>query len=184
MTLIEGTEYLEFRHRRVTLLFVNRWVHLASKLIAWGPSWIARVAVAILNFNEGHHWKLWAYDELREDFGWPVLTQRSRIFLEKAFAKSANEQERRRTAEYQRAANAARWERKNRNSEAKATDVKNGRPTHNSGLDGSDDEIMDIDCERTGDVPQISPEELMLALEEGPDVAELADPIPIDANGV
>ena len=43
---------------------------------------------------------------------------------------------------------------------------------------------MDIDCERTGDVPQISPEELMLALEEGPDVAELADPIPIDANGV
>jgi hypothetical protein len=158
-----------------------RWVHLASKLIAWGPSWLARVAVAILNFNEGHSWKLWAYDILREEFRWPELTQRSRMFLEKTFAKSASEQERRATAEYQRAANAARWSRKSSNCKAKTSDAKKGRPTHNSGLDGSDDEL---DGDGTEGIPQISPGALELALQEWPEVAEPVAPICIDADGV
>jgi hypothetical protein len=164
-----------------------RWVHLASKLIAWGPSWIARIAVAILNFNEGHRWKLWAYDQLKGEFGWPELTERSRIFLERTFAKSASEQARRGTAEFQRKANAARWERRNGNAKAKATDTKKGLPTHTSGQDVSDDDMESDDMDDgagTEDVPQISPETLMLALQERPDVPELDAPIPIDANGV
>jgi hypothetical protein len=37
---------------------------LASKGISWKVSWAARMAVAILNFNEGDGWKLSAYDQL------------------------------------------------------------------------------------------------------------------------
>jgi hypothetical protein len=44
--------------------------HTVPKLIAWGPSWFARVCVAILNFNGGHEWRLWGYEVLRQIFGW------------------------------------------------------------------------------------------------------------------
>jgi hypothetical protein len=31
--------------------------------------------VAILNFNEGHEWKMHAYDELALVYGWPEIPE-------------------------------------------------------------------------------------------------------------
>jgi hypothetical protein len=51
--------------------------NLASKGISWKNSWDARVCVAILNFNEGHTWKLDTYKRMAEEWGLQPLPARS-----------------------------------------------------------------------------------------------------------
>jgi hypothetical protein len=46
---------------------------MSSKGISWKSSWKARVRIAILNFNEGHRWKVGAHDLLAAQAGWPAL---------------------------------------------------------------------------------------------------------------
>jgi hypothetical protein len=58
---------------------------LASKSTSWKVSWTARICVVILNFNEGHMWKLGAYDNLRGKFGWPELPEQARERLASSF---------------------------------------------------------------------------------------------------
>ena len=62
---------------------------LANKAISWRTSWEARVCVAILNFNEGHSWKLRVFDHLAAMFGWRDLPERCRARLEADFAAAS-----------------------------------------------------------------------------------------------
>jgi hypothetical protein len=79
----------------------------ASKRIAWQTSFTCRCSAAILDMNEKHGWRLLAYDALREKCGWPVLSQRARQVLERAFTETTNS-ERRRNPEVRKAANRQR----------------------------------------------------------------------------
>jgi hypothetical protein len=49
---------------------------LAVKGISWNSSWAAQVCVAILNFKEGHNWKLDTYSRLALEWGWQPLPAR------------------------------------------------------------------------------------------------------------
>jgi hypothetical protein len=56
---------------------------MAPKTVSWKCSWIARMAAAILTFNEGHTWK----------WHWPEISGRCRRRLEAEFAKNARQAE-------------------------------------------------------------------------------------------
>jgi hypothetical protein len=69
---------------------------LADNGYAYHDSWKARCAVAVLDFNEGYHWRLELYDKLQ----FPALSQRSRKTLEKSPHDAERKSENRRTAEF------------------------------------------------------------------------------------
>jgi hypothetical protein len=84
--------------------------------------------------NEKHGWRLLAYDALRDKYGWPVLSQRARQVLERAFAEAAADSERRRNPEVRKAANRQRLARHHNLDEATGADL----PAYG---DGEDQEI-------------------------------------------
>jgi hypothetical protein len=100
----------------------------------WQTSFTCRCSAAILDMNEKHGWRLLAYDALRDKYGWPVLSQRARQVLERAFAEAAADSERRRNPEVRKAANRQRLARHHKLDEATGADL----PAYG---DGEDQEI-------------------------------------------
>jgi hypothetical protein len=83
-------------------------VRTASKLIAWGPSRVARICLAIPSFNCGGAWKLWAYDKLKAVCNWLELSVRCRTRLKTIFVNGATRSAQRGTPEAQNKANVTR----------------------------------------------------------------------------
>jgi hypothetical protein len=81
---------------------------LADKNYPWKGSWRARNAVAVLNVNEGHEWKLRLYDEL----GFPPLSYLCRRCIERYANRARGSSIRRSDPAYQEATRNARAERK------------------------------------------------------------------------
>jgi hypothetical protein len=99
---------------------------LADKNYPWKGSWRARNAVAVLNVNEGHEWKLRLYDEL----GFPPLSSLCRRCIERYATRARGSSIRRSDPAYQEETRKARAERKGAQKKQLTAAQKNGNPLH------------------------------------------------------
>jgi hypothetical protein len=99
---------------------------LADKNYPWKSSWRARNAVAVLNINEGHEWKLRLYDEL----GFPPLSAHARRCIARYATQARDSSIRRSDPVYQDTTRRARRERKSAQKQQLAAAQKSGNSLH------------------------------------------------------
>jgi hypothetical protein len=99
---------------------------LADKAYAWKGSWKARNAVAVLNINEGHRWKLRVYDALE----FPHLTPACRHVIEQHAEEALALSVQRHEPAFQAATREHRVEKKQGMKQLAATAKRNRMTLH------------------------------------------------------
>jgi hypothetical protein len=99
---------------------------LADKNYPWKGSWRGRNAVAVLNLNEGHEWKLRLYYELH----FPTLSPACEAVIVRYAAEARARSEQRRDPAFQAQVRQARQQRKAAQKQAAASAKRKGEVLH------------------------------------------------------